>query len=162
MALITRRSTSCPLCGEGIGAHDDIVATSQFLESGHPLFQFSDAAMHRGCFLAWKDRAEFVAAFNVRVGPMVSGSGMSHRMAEDGTLIVFAANPEDAARARAEHEARQRESERAAEVQRRMEQKYAGRARACPRCAQVFVSVQDLGACPACRWIFRASQHERA
>ena len=44
---------------------EELVATSAFIENdAHPLFRYSDAAMHRICFLEWPDRTSFVAEFN--------------------------------------------------------------------------------------------------
>ncbi len=39
------------------------------------------------------------------------------------------------------------------------EVRWAGRERACPWCGTRFASVQDLGACPACKRTFRASEY---
>jgi hypothetical protein len=46
--------------------------------------------------------------------------------------------------------------ERAKEAERR----WAGKERSCPKCGARFISVQNLGVCPGCRYQFRASQTE--
>jgi hypothetical protein len=47
MAIIVQGLTKCPLCAEVIAAGQSIVSTSHFIESPeHPLWRFSDAAMH--------------------------------------------------------------------------------------------------------------------
>ena len=87
MALFTRESR-CPLCDELLG-DAQIVATSHFMsDRSDPLWRYSDAAMHRECFLRWPLRAAFVERFNQVVGPMVFGNGTSHRMLEDGQIVV--------------------------------------------------------------------------
>jgi hypothetical protein len=93
MALIIRGSSQCAICRNIVGAEDDIVATSAFLGREHPLWPYSDAAMHRECFVSWKDKAEFVAAFNSIVSPEVAGDGTSRLMLDDGRICVLAVDP---------------------------------------------------------------------
>jgi hypothetical protein len=70
----------CPLCGEGVSEHDEIVATSHFMsDPADPLYPFSDAVMHRRCFATWAQRRAFVAAYNA--------SGLTSRMRPDGTIV---------------------------------------------------------------------------
>lgn len=78
MALIHYGFTPCALCGEVLAEHDDVVATSHFIgDPDHPLFPYSDAAMHRACFLRWEHRAAFIQAYNSEPG---------HHMRADGTI----------------------------------------------------------------------------
>ena len=87
MALIIRGATRCPLCEAAIGEGDDIVATSHFvLDESDPLWRFSDAAMHRFCFLRWPLREAFISRYNETVGPITWGDGTSHDMQPDGTI----------------------------------------------------------------------------
>lgn len=65
MALIIRGKSTCALCGEVLEDGDDLFATTAFIENrDHPLWRFSDAAMHHACFLGWSDREVFVGEFN--------------------------------------------------------------------------------------------------
>jgi hypothetical protein len=66
MALFSPGFTPCPLCGEIIAeGDDDLVSTSHFIgDHEHPLYPYSDAVMHRACFLKWEQRAAYVAAYN--------------------------------------------------------------------------------------------------
>ena len=161
MALIIRGSSKCALCERVIEAQDDIVATSHFLGPGHQLWRYSDAPMHRECFLAWGDRRAFVDSFNSIVGPHVAGNGTRHQMLDDGTISVHVVDPTRHALA-AEQQAREAaESAAKAAAQRRLDAEWGGRLRSCPRCRHRFVSVQDKGSCPACRHVFHASDHER-
>lgn len=93
MALIFEGSTPCAICGETIKKGDRVVATSGFIaDAGDPLFQFSDAAMHKGCFLAWESRAAFVARYNEVKASNVAGNGTYLRMEEDGSIVRLPAN----------------------------------------------------------------------
>src|SRR5688572_4329473 len=80
MALFDPGFTPCALCGEVLTASDDMVGTTHFIgDPHHPLFAYSDALMHRACFLKWEHRAAFVAAYN-------AGMGHVHPMRSDGTI----------------------------------------------------------------------------
>ncbi len=61
MALIYPGAT-CPLCDEPIDTQGSFFATSAFLEPDHPLWRFSDAAMHWECYERWPHRSEFASA----------------------------------------------------------------------------------------------------
>ena len=93
MALIFEGSTPCAVCGETIKKGDRVVATSGFIaDASDPLFPFSDAAMHGGCFLAWESRAAFVARYNETHESRVWGNGTYFRMEDDGTILTLPAN----------------------------------------------------------------------
>lgn len=88
MAIIIRGKTLCPLCGEVLTEEDEIFATSHFIsDKTDPLWCFSDAALHRQCFLNWDKKEEFRAKFNEIVANLDLGSGLSHYMEPDGTII---------------------------------------------------------------------------
>ena len=68
MAMIYEGIT-CALCEKVIDNEllntDEFVATTHFMEDEtSPLWPFSDAAMHRHCFLVWPLRHEFVQGHN--------------------------------------------------------------------------------------------------
>ena len=97
MAIIIDGHTQCPLCDGVLGANDDTVSTTAFIgDSADPLWRFSDAGMHRACFLGWNDRESFVDRFNATVGQVVWGDGSRHRMAADGSINVDRAKDEQA------------------------------------------------------------------
>lgn len=80
-------SSKCPLCGVLLREGDELVSTSHFIaEESDPLWRFSDAAMHRSCFLAWDLRAEFVARYNQAVSHRTWGDGCYKHMSDDGTI----------------------------------------------------------------------------
>ncbi len=88
MAIVIRGLTKCPLCAELIADGQSIVSTPHFVESPeHPLWPFSDAAMHYSCFQKWPLRSEFVAEYNNSLGRMVWGNGSRHHMQPDGIVI---------------------------------------------------------------------------
>ena len=87
MALIDLGHTKCPLCGAVIETEDDLVATSHFIATqSDPLWQFSDAAMHRRCFMSWELRQQFVARYNQIVGARTWGDGTYHHMTDNGDI----------------------------------------------------------------------------
>ena len=89
MALIFLGKTPCALCGKVLETGEDLVSTSHFIgDQKDPLYRYSDAAMHRPCFLGWPQRAAFVEKFNAAVARQVAGNGTRHRMELDGTIVV--------------------------------------------------------------------------
>ena len=65
MALILLGRSRCALCDQVLEQGQALIATSHFVEDqDHDLWRFSDAGMHRACFLAWPLREEFVELFN--------------------------------------------------------------------------------------------------
>lgn len=160
MALIFLGSSRCALCERAIEAEDGLVATSAFLGPEHRLWRYSDAAMHRECFLAWGDRQAFVEAYNSIVGPHVAGDGTRHQMLDDGSIRVHVVDP--ARRVLVEQQLAREAAESAANAaaQSRLDAQWRGRPRDCPMCRHRFVSVQDKGCCPVCRHVFQASDHE--
>jgi hypothetical protein len=88
MALIFAGESRCPICGEVINQDDEIVATSHFIgDDTDPLWRFSDAAIHRHCFLAWECREEFIERFNAEVGSITFANGTFHEMRSDGSVV---------------------------------------------------------------------------
>jgi hypothetical protein len=88
MALIFRGKTKCALCDGVLKVDDAIVATSHFIaDIQHPLYRFSDATMHKTCFLNWDQRQSFVDLFNQIVGGIIFGNGTSKHMRDDGAIV---------------------------------------------------------------------------
>jgi hypothetical protein len=55
----------CALCGEAIRPNEEALTTPDFLaDDSDPFWRFSDAPMHRACFLVWDRRKAFIARFN--------------------------------------------------------------------------------------------------
>jgi hypothetical protein len=93
MALILP-GLKCPLCEARLGEGTDLVATSHFVaDRNHRLWRFSDAAMHRSCFLSWEHRLEFIELFNATAGRFVFGNGTHHHMHSDGRITSEPAPP---------------------------------------------------------------------
>lgn len=77
----------CAICSAALGVDEDRVATSHFIDDAdHPLWPFSDAAMHRACFVAWEHREEFVSLYNSTLGAKVWRNGTRHQMRPDGSI----------------------------------------------------------------------------
>ena len=69
MALFSPGVSRCPLCGGVLHHEDDRVATTHFIgDASDPFYRFSDASMHRACFLKWDRRREFVRKHNSVMG----------------------------------------------------------------------------------------------
>jgi hypothetical protein len=89
MALFAVGLTRCALCGQVLDEGDSYVATTHFIaDSGHPLYQYSDAIMHRACFLRWERRPAFVEAYNAWTGTKPWGGGRPPpRMRANGSFV---------------------------------------------------------------------------
>ncbi len=68
--------------------NDEIVATGHFIaDSTDPLWRFSDAGMHKDCFLGWDQRQEFIDKYNETIGSITWGNGTYHQMKDDGAIV---------------------------------------------------------------------------
>ena len=85
MALIGSGS-KCALCRELIAERPIYSRSGVWLPKEHRLFRYCDAPMHRDCYEAWPDRAEFARThFEFRAG---AGSAGAPVLANDD-LVVF-------------------------------------------------------------------------
>lgn len=90
MAVIISGLSRCPLCEELLGETEPLVVTWHFMiDPFHPLYAFSDAAMHQSCFLRWDKREEFVGIFNAAVALVDSWGCERHEMQADGQILTF-------------------------------------------------------------------------
>jgi hypothetical protein len=90
MAIVIMGS-ECALCGSIFGASDKIVMVPPFIaDEAHPLWRFSDSAMHRACFADWDQAEQFRGIYNA-----VSTTHQRHprEMQPDGTIIELGAGP---------------------------------------------------------------------
>jgi len=58
MALVFPGKTPCASCGQLIHDAKDVVGFPAFLQPGHPLYRFSDAAFHSWCFACLPEKPE--------------------------------------------------------------------------------------------------------
>lgn len=94
MAIVCTGITRCPLCGEALEEADPLVATSHFMtDPFHPLWSFSDTAMHKPCFLQWERREEFIRLFNDAMALAQYDNETLYVMQEDGEVIKTHAIP---------------------------------------------------------------------
>ena len=85
MAIIIRGKSECSLCGQVLADGDDLVATTHFIHhQSHPLWRYSDSAMHRTCFAKWPEANAFRAAFN-QIWPELVPQHPRHMLA-DGSI----------------------------------------------------------------------------
>jgi hypothetical protein len=88
----------CALCDKVIEdallESNDYVATSAFIDDvNHHLWPFSDATMHKECFVAWEHRDEFMRLYNDLEWHESIGSGSYYRLEPDGTFVRLRRNP---------------------------------------------------------------------
>ena len=78
----------CALCGQAIRPCEDALTTPDFLaDDTDPFWPFTDAAMHRACFLVWDRRKAFVARFNRAARSWVERDGAHPRMTSEGEIV---------------------------------------------------------------------------
>jgi hypothetical protein len=93
MALIFPGKTECSICGVVINDNEDTVATTHFIaDPNDPLWRFSDSAIHKSCFLSWKQRQNFVKKYNETIGSIIWGNGTSHHMDDTGHISILKKN----------------------------------------------------------------------
>ena len=77
----------CALCGAAIRREEEALVTPDFLaDDTDPLWRFSDAAMHRACFLVWDRRKTFVARFNAIARRLRAPDGSYPHMTSEGVV----------------------------------------------------------------------------
>lgn len=92
MAIVILGNTGCSLCGEVLVAGQRIVASPHFIQNqSHPLWRYSDSAMHEDCFRQWPHREEFIAEYNRTMEQIAWGNGSRHAMQADGTIATHPA-----------------------------------------------------------------------
>jgi len=85
MAVLTDGFTRCKLCGELLMKKDEMVCTTHFIANmADPLWRYSDAAMHKTCFMAWIHRKQFISKYNQHH----CSHGSMMQMTEDGEILV--------------------------------------------------------------------------
>jgi hypothetical protein len=77
----------CALCGDAIRPDDDAFVTPDFLAAeSDPFWRFSDAAVHRACFLVWERRKSFVARYNRIARRLAGPDGSFLHLSSEGDL----------------------------------------------------------------------------
>ena len=81
-------SAHCALCGSAIRQDEDALVTPDFLaDESDPFWRFSDAPIHRACFLVWDRRKAFIARFNRAARLWVDQDGSHPRMTSEGDIV---------------------------------------------------------------------------
>ncbi|GDY13313.1 hypothetical protein LBMAG53_21910 [Planctomycetota bacterium] len=87
MAFFIPGISCCPLCKLKIDINMEIVGTTHFVsDPKDPLYEYSDAVIHKKCFTSWTLRNEFVKKYNETIGKITWGNGTYHHMSEDGKI----------------------------------------------------------------------------
>jgi hypothetical protein len=77
----------CALCGSAILQGEEALVTPDFLaDDTDPMWRFSDAAMHRACFLVWDQRKVFVARYNAIARQLRGPDGSYPHMTSEGVV----------------------------------------------------------------------------
>jgi hypothetical protein len=88
MERIAAGRAHCALCGEVIRRDEDALVTPDFLaDDSDPLWRFTDAPMHRACFLVWDRRKAFLARYNRLARHLVASDGSYPRMTSEGEIV---------------------------------------------------------------------------
>jgi hypothetical protein len=78
----------CALCGDPIRPDEDALVTPDFIaDETDPLWRFSDAPMHRACFLVWDRRKAFIARYNRLARCLVASDGSHPLMTSEGEIV---------------------------------------------------------------------------
>lgn len=78
----------CALCGDVIRPAEDAFVTPDFLaDDADLLWRFSDAAVHRACFLVWDRRKAFVARYNRLALRLAAPNGSYLHLTSEGELV---------------------------------------------------------------------------
>jgi hypothetical protein len=76
------------LCGEVIRPGEDAFVTPDFLaDETDPLWRFTDAPIHRACFLVWDRRKTFVVRYNRVARLLIAADGSHPHMTSEGTIV---------------------------------------------------------------------------
>ena len=86
MAIIFHGLSTCAVCN-GILQKDEVVLGFPhfIVDDKHPLWRFSDSAMHKACFATWVSAEDFRAAFNT-LWPLLMPNH-KQEMQADGTIV---------------------------------------------------------------------------
>jgi hypothetical protein len=86
----------CSLCRETIAPTEDAVHLPDCVADEHdPLWPFSDARMHRSCFVRWEERKRFAQRFNRLARQLRDADGTFLHLGPDGALERRRAAPPD-------------------------------------------------------------------
>lgn len=86
MAIVVEGKTGCSLCGVIMARADDIVMFPHFIwDETHPLWRFSDSAMHSRCFADWSEAEQFRRIYN-ETWPTIMPNH-PREMQPDGTIL---------------------------------------------------------------------------
>lgn len=88
MERIEAGQAHCALCGEDIRPAEDALVTPDFLaDETDPFWRFSDATVHRACFLVWDRRKAFVARYNRLARQWLASDGSHPHMTSEGEVV---------------------------------------------------------------------------
>jgi hypothetical protein len=85
---VSSGTATCAICRHAVRPEDDVVITPDFLaDDTDPLWRFTDAVIHRPCFLLWDQRKSFVARYNRVARHMMVTDGSYPHMTSEGQIV---------------------------------------------------------------------------
>ena len=88
MEKISGGTAVCALCHEALRPDADAVVTPDFLaDDTDSFYPYSDAVMHRACFIVWDRRKAFIAHFNRIAQRFAAEDGSRVQMTGEGDLV---------------------------------------------------------------------------
>jgi|SRR5918994_7432253 hypothetical protein len=79
----------CAICGEVIRPEEDALVSPDFLaDETDPFWRFSDAPMHRACFLVWDRRKAFIARYNRMARRWLAPDGSHLHLTSEGDIVT--------------------------------------------------------------------------
>lgn len=94
MRRVTAGTAICALCREAVRPDEDVVVTPDFLaDDTDPLWRFTDAVLHRPCFLLWDQRKMFVARYNRVARRLITENGAYPHMTGEGDIVRRSGKP---------------------------------------------------------------------
>jgi hypothetical protein len=85
---VTSGAAICAICREAVHPDDDVVLTPDFLaDDTDPLWRFTDAVVHRPCFLVWDRRKIFIERYNRLARQLVADDGSYPFMTSEGDIV---------------------------------------------------------------------------
>ena len=88
MQRVRAGTATCALCHDALRSDADAIVTPDFLaDEADRFFRFSDATMHRACFVVWDQRKAFIAHFNRVAREFTAEDGAYLQMSSEGELV---------------------------------------------------------------------------
>ena len=90
MGIIIYGSSKCSLCGRVLHEVDDLIGFWAFIaQNAHHLWEYSDSAMHKSCFISWPHRDEFIELHNQVFLKLPRADGLCRHVTADAEYFWY-------------------------------------------------------------------------